>query len=202
MSSLCTRVRAGAAATSPSRRPECAQKLCASTSGQGSCSPLRMVGCILTQRRYASSGCVVLAALLLACGGEASGESGAAGVPASGECAAGAGGERAGNGTTCADFEAAPVAVCGTAPEPLAPPPCPSGDFYYTDRACGPTPGGALSCGSDEGDLRCHKLCATDAECADPCRPHCHTLGLFSGGDYQCNGHVRVCGTSTSDECF
>ncbi len=102
-------------------------------------------------------------------------------------------------GTVCANTEAKPDRVC-KAPTALQSPPCPVGYYLYADSIGGPGPMGVYS--SDPiGDLLCHQTCETDADCSDPCHPSCHTLGLFSGGDWNCNGKVRVCGTRTRDDC-
>jgi hypothetical protein len=133
-------------------------------------------------RRY--GGALALGVLLASCGGQSAGD-----PPASNDAQGGA-------------AHATPAPVCKGNPAPLAAAPCPLGYFYYMDKISGPDPAAGSSCGpGDVGDLLCHQTCNTDADCSDPCRPNCRTLGLFSGGDYNCNGHVRVCGTSTLDQC-
>lgn len=101
-------------------------------------------------------------------------------------------------GTTCATDEQK-TRTC-TAPKPLASSPCADGYYLYADSIGGPLPGGGFS-SSPVGDQLCHQRCETDADCTDPCRPACHTLGLFSGGDWNCNGRVRVCDTHRVDDC-
>ncbi len=96
---------------------------------------------------------------------------------------------------------ATPAPVCDGSPAPLAPAPCPPGYFYYTDEICGPELSGSACVPDRVGDQLCHQTCTTDADCSDPCRPHCRTLGLYAHGDYNCDAQVRVCGTSTVDDC-
>jgi len=102
-------------------------------------------------------------------------------------------------GTDCANAAPESDRVC-KAPTQFRAPPCPDGYYLYADRVGGPDPGGGHS-SAPVGDQLCHQICKTDADCTDPCHPSCHTLGLFAGGDYNCNSKVRVCGTETVDHC-
>ncbi|MEI9951668.1 MAG: hypothetical protein WDO74_22480 [Pseudomonadota bacterium] len=90
--------------------------------------------------------------------------------------------------------------VCEGAPPPLPSAPCPGDYFHYSEQICGPTPGGDRSC-SLAGDQLCHQVCTTDADCSDPCRPYCRTIGLYAGGDYGCNRKLWVCSASNFDQC-
>jgi hypothetical protein len=103
-------------------------------------------------------------------------------------------------GPGCADGATERAAVC-TSPSALPSPPCPTGSFLYDDSIGGPNPTGDFTPSDPVGDQLCHHLCETDTDCTDPCRPSCHTLGLFHGGDYNCNLTVRICGTDSADEC-
>jgi hypothetical protein len=80
---------------------------------------------------------------------------------------------------------------------------CPSATFLYEDESCpGVTDAGSsLQC-TQEGDGLCHERCNTDADCSDPGRPYCRILGLFDGGDWNCNAGVRVCRETDKDDCF
>jgi hypothetical protein len=102
-------------------------------------------------------------------------------------------------GTSCATDPPKTDRVC-RAPMALPSSPCADGYYLYADSIGGPGPDGTFS-SSPVGDQLCHQSCETDADCSDPCRPACHTLGLFSGGDWNCNGRVRVCGTRSFDDC-
>src|SRR5437762_2273475 len=72
--------------------------------------------------------------------------------------------------------------------------------FVYRDRACSaPTPGVAPAC-AEIGDGLCHATCASDADCpAD--HPFCRELGLYAGGDFNCNDKVLVCRAEDRDDC-
>jgi hypothetical protein len=77
---------------------------------------------------------------------------------------------------------------------------CGAGDFVYRDRACGaPLPGGTSTC-SDVGDGLCHLRCASDADCPAE-TAFCRTLGLYSGGDFNCNSSVTICRAIDRDDC-
>ncbi len=75
---------------------------------------------------------------------------------------------------------------------------CAADWFLWDDYSGGPPPhaGGGL-----EGDNRCYQRCGTNDDCKDPARPFCSILGLFKGGDYQCNGGVRVCRCKQRNDC-
>ena len=144
----------------------------------------------------------LLGALLAGCGGttttEKNDEIAAASCEAGG--ATGSGGS-AGSGTSCAGSSANPARCSGNA-APLMSSPCPTGYFLYRDSINGPMQStGGRPPASPSGDNLCHQECTSDADCTDPCRPRCHVLGLYQGGDFKCNGRVRVCGTATYDEC-
>jgi hypothetical protein len=94
------------------------------------------------------------------------------------------------------------------APEPLpVGGSCGADQYLYVDQGCdGPIPSPELEAGvtgtcDDVGDGRCHRRCATDSDCTDPCRPFCSILGLFDGGDYNCNAGVRICREKPKDDC-
>lgn len=72
--------------------------------------------------------------------------------------------------------------------------------FRYTDRLCGFGSGGGSSC-TDEGDGRCYLRCTSDADCTLPGRPYCTQIGLFDGGDYNCNAVVFACREKRTDWC-
>jgi hypothetical protein len=75
-------------------------------------------------------------------------------------------------------------------------PACPTGYFYFTDRAC---QAGGFGC-QEHGDLLCHKSCTSDSDCDEGCRSHCRQIGLFSGGDYGCNSTVKICREDDSQD--
>lgn len=81
-------------------------------------------------------------------------------------------------------------------------PSCAAGYFYYADQLCGlaPPDSGPTEC-SEEGDGRCYQECIEDADCMDPCRPYCRRLGLYNGGDFNCNRVVRICRAEDRDDC-
>src|SRR3954462_5419362 len=73
-------------------------------------------------------------------------------------------------------------------------------DFVYRDTSCGSvSPGDPVTC-QEVGDGLCHLRCSSDGDCP-AFAPNCHVLGLFQGGDFKCNGSVRVCGQLDRDEC-
>ena len=65
----------------------------------------------------------------------------------------------------------------------LSPPPdpvgsqCPAGYWRYVDEVCFESDG---TC-DPAGDGKCYKVCAANADCPDPCRPHCTRQGLHKG---------------------
>ena len=76
---------------------------------------------------------------------------------------------------------------------------CGEGYFYYTDKQCGvphPESSEESTC-AEAGDLKCHKRCLSDADCADENDKHCVLQGLNSGGDFICNDTVRICLSNT-----
>ena len=74
-------------------------------------------------------------------------------------------------------------------------------DFVYRDRICGALrPGAGPATCTEVGDGLCHLRCQSDGDCPDSA-PNCHAVGLFLGGDFGCNGSVRICGQATRDEC-
>jgi len=75
----------------------------------------------------------------------------------------------------------------------------PARDFVYRDRACTLAPSGPPNC-EELGDGQCHLRCQSDADCPDSA-PNCHVLGLALGGDFNCNGSVRICAQATRDDC-
>ena len=64
-------------------------------------------------------------------------------------------------------------------------------DFVYRD----------LIIDGGVGDGLCYKACATAADCPDPARPNCSVLGLWKGGDWACNGRVRICMAERRNDC-
>jgi hypothetical protein len=90
---------------------------------------------------------------------------------------------------------------------------CGAGKFLYEDESCpgikgarhvNELDGGSVDDASvchEMGDGLCHTKCETDKDCKDPCRPHCTDVGLWSGGDYGCNGTVRMCSDQVQDYC-
>src|SRR5262245_3976838 len=47
----------------------------------------------------------------------------------------------------------------------------------------------------------CYQRCTRDDECTDPERPFCSIQGFAKGGDYSCNGAVRLCRCWPDDDC-
>ena len=95
--------------------------------------------------------------------------------------------------------------VCeGEAAAPLAIPDadgelsCAEGKFLYSDFLG--SPGSGLP-PEQMGSLRCYDTCRSDADCHDPCLPHCSVQGLFSGGDFNCNATIRLCRAKANDDC-
>jgi hypothetical protein len=81
-------------------------------------------------------------------------------------------------------------------------PSCTAGDFLYDDQSCRALPpdAGTTDC-VQQGDLTLYRRCTTAAECCEPERPYCSVLGLFNGGDWNCNATVRVCRDRQADDC-
>jgi hypothetical protein len=50
------------------------------------------------------------------------------------------------------------------------------------------------------GTGECYERCTSGAQCPDDA-PFCRTLGLFSGGDFNCNLSVRVCRPVDQNDC-
>src|SRR2546430_3431375 len=73
------------------------------------------------------------------------------------------------------------AAACGSNGPPLSMP----GTFVYRDARCGILPNG-VTC-TDVGDGLAYQICASDHDCSGDA-PFCRTLGLFQGGDFNCNG--------------
>lgn len=73
--------------------------------------------------------------------------------------------------------------------------PCAAGEFHYVDQMCGLVPDGGVGC-SDTGDGLCYAKCRSSADCSSGY--DCVTLGLYNGGDYNCNATVKVCATFQS----
>lgn len=83
---------------------------------------------------------------------------------------------------------------------------CGLGEFLYEDRSCSAPGGSGSDSGAkvacfEEGDELCHRRCASDADCGDPCRPFCRVLGLWDGYDSSCNAGVRICRERDVDDC-
>ncbi len=74
--------------------------------------------------------------------------------------------------------------------------------FLYKDKLCGLTRSDAqpITC-SEAGDGRCYLRCKQDSDCKDSARPFCTQIGLFAGGDYNCNKVVQACREKRSDWC-
>jgi hypothetical protein len=73
--------------------------------------------------------------------------------------------------------------------------------FVYQDLQCAaPLPdGGAGQC-HEVGDGATYLECASDGDCPGA-TPFCRTLGLFKGGDFNCNATVRICRPAAHDDC-
>ncbi|MBN1773302.1 MAG: hypothetical protein JXB32_18715 [Deltaproteobacteria bacterium] len=52
-----------------------------------------------------------------------------------------------------------------------------------------------------QGDLTMYIRCSSNEDCCESARPYCSVLGLFNGGDWNCNGTVRVCRDERADDC-
>ena len=74
--------------------------------------------------------------------------------------------------------------------------------FVYQDLRCDaplPDDAGAGQC-HEVGDAATYLLCSADGECP-PATPFCRTLGLFKGGDFNCNATVRICRSTALNDC-
>ena len=77
---------------------------------------------------------------------------------------------------------------------------CGAEDYIYVDRSCNlQPPGDHLGC-RDVGDGLCYLRCGSDRDCPEAV-PYCRTLGLYSGGDFNCNGSVRICREADRSDC-
>jgi hypothetical protein len=84
------------------------------------------------------------------------------------------------------------VSSCGASQAPQAP------LFVYRDTYCGLAVDGGTC--FDVGDGRMYPVCSSDSNCS-PGEPFCRVLGLFHGGDFNCNASVKICRTVDRDEC-
>ncbi|RLB54222.1 MAG: hypothetical protein DRJ42_09735 [Deltaproteobacteria bacterium] len=80
----------------------------------------------------------------------------------------------------CADSHDA-MPVCDS-PEP----PCGPGFVEWTDERCWLIDGSTDGNCDSFGDGLCYRRCRTDADCGDPCRPHCEELAFYRGGPTYC----------------
>lgn len=85
----------------------------------------------------------------------------------------------------------ASIVGCGSSPPPEL--------FVYHDLRCGVTADGGTGC-EDVGDGLSHPVCTSDSQCTREV-PFCRTLGLYKGGDFICNGSVRICRPVDHDDC-
>jgi hypothetical protein len=77
---------------------------------------------------------------------------------------------------------------------------CGAEDFVYHDLACAtPSPSGGTTC-AEVGDGLCHLRCTSDADCIAEA-PFCRTLGLYAGGDFNCNATVQICRDVDQNDC-
>ena len=87
------------------------------------------------------------------------------------------------------------IAACGAGQ-----PPCPNDAFIYRDLRCdAPVPDGGSRC-VEVGTGECYSRCTGNAQCSTSA-PFCRTLGLYGGGDFNCNSSVRVCRPTDFDDC-
>ena len=95
-------------------------------------------------------------------------------------------------------------ACSGPGPKEVLPP-CPDGYFQYMDELCsGPreSDGGYHGSCTEKGDKKCYRLCESSGDCGDDFNgPNCSRLGLFNGGDWNCNESVKVCRQKQADDC-
>jgi len=57
---------------------------------------------------------------------------------------------------------------------------CKNGYVCYNTKVCSMTPQGVVSCGEQQGDLRCHKSCENNGDC-DLEQPYCTEVTFWSG---------------------
>lgn len=99
------------------------------------------------------------------------------------------------SGTGVCEGEAvAPLAVADDSGELR----CEEGKYLYSDFVGGL---GSEAPPEQKGDLRCYDRCNSDADCRDPCLPHCSAQGLFSGYDWNCTNTVRICRAKAENDC-
>lgn len=117
----------------------------------------------------------------------------AAGLGAtSGLGCAGAGDPEAGGGAECVAPESLEWPVNGA---------CPTGHWLSKDEACNFYNGGWIC--SELGDNLCYPTCQTDADCVDPCRPHCAFQQLHHGIDVCASDvGVYICSDATELGCL
>jgi hypothetical protein len=74
-------------------------------------------------------------------------------------------------------------------------------DYLYSDPLC-PRPGAppASTC-REFGDLQCHNECRTDDDCAGTSFRYCSRVGLFAGGDSNCNVVKSICMSERRNDC-
>jgi hypothetical protein len=82
------------------------------------------------------------------------------------------------------------VVACGGSSAPAT--------FVYRDQRCGSASDGG-SC-QEVGDGQSYQECSSDSQCPGSA-PYCRSLGLYSGGDFNCNGAVVICRTANHDDC-
>jgi hypothetical protein len=95
---------------------------------------------------------------------------------------------------------AKPVCQDASVPEVPAGGSCPSGQVLWADTLCTGSAGGAMTC-KDVGDRTCYTECKSDAECTNPCRPYCRTLGFHQGTDNACTAPKKVCRGDDKNDC-
>ena len=80
---------------------------------------------------------------------------------------------------------------------------CAPGQYHYADELCPPPPWDVYEGEPCEpvGDGLCYTKCGNDSDCSVS-RPHCGLLGLYYGGDYNCNAAVSICRESDGDDCL
>jgi len=101
----------------------------------------------------------------------------------------GGGGGRGGAGGA----DASPVPDAATTCRPG--PPCPSGWYQYSDRACSPPYGTNPPACNSNGDGLCYQTCVTSADCGDPLFSTCGSITVFGGSDV--GERKRVCDSVT-----
>jgi hypothetical protein len=62
-----------------------------------------------------------------------------------------------------------------------------------------PSPDAGLHC-VEVGTGESYARCSTDAQCPAQA-PFCRVLGLYGGGDFNCNFSVRICRATNRDDC-